>query len=161
MTRALAAQARTRLPGVSSGLMHYDSSMEDVVRYYLKTLHRLCLALVLVLAATTAFAQAQAPAQLETTLKKMLTALQANSLRDFVAEGDASFKSGMTQDMLAGVSSQFAPRLSRGYTTTLLGTLNQHGYTVYLWKLVFKDGQDDLLVTMAVKDGKVAGFFLH
>jgi hypothetical protein len=26
---------------------------------------------------------------------------------------------------------------------------------------VFKDGQDDRLITMAVRDGKVAGFFLR
>jgi hypothetical protein len=32
---------------------------------------------------------------------------------------------------------------------------------VYLWKLSFKDGQDDRLVTMAVKEGRVAGFFLR
>jgi hypothetical protein len=38
--------------------------------------------------------------------------------------------------------------------------LNQQGYTVYLWKLEFKDGKDDVLVTMAVRDGKVGGFWL-
>ena len=106
-------------------------------------------------------AQPQPPAQLETTLRNMLTALQKNALADFVADGDASFKSGMTQQMLVSVSSQFGPRLAGGYTTTFFGTLNQQGYTVYLWRLTFKDGHDDRLVTMAVKDGKVAGFFLR
>jgi hypothetical protein len=36
--------------------------------------------------------------------------------------------------------------------------LNQQGYIVYLWKLEF---EDDRLVTIAVKDGKVSGFFLR
>src|SRR6266568_1029631 len=106
-------------------------------------------------------ALAQAPQQIETTMKNMLAAVQAKSLRDFVAAGDASLKAGMTQRMLDGMSAQLAPRLNQGYTATFLGTLNQEGYTVYLWKLAFKDGKDDLLVTMAVKDGKVGGLILH
>jgi hypothetical protein len=104
---------------------------------------------------------AQAPQQIETTMKKMLAAAQSGSLADFVADGDASFQSGMSQALLDGVSAQFAPRLKQGYTSTFFGTLNQQGYNVYLWKLEFKDGKDDRLVTMAVKDGKVAAFFLR
>jgi len=139
--------------------------MSKLARHCLKNLHRLCIGVVLACAATSALAQAQPqpqpPAALETTLRNMLAALQKNSLPDFVADGDAAFKSGMTREMLAGVSTQFGPRLAGGYTATFLGALNQQGYTVYLWKLVFKDGQDDRMVTMAVKDGKVAGFFLR
>lgn len=119
----------------------------------------LCGALLFGLA--TQIGWAQAPQQLETTMKSMLTAIQANSLADFVAGGDASFKSGMTQPLLDGVSTQLGLRLKQGYTSTFLGNLNQQGYTVYLWKLEFKGGKDDRLVTMAVKDGKVGGFFLR
>jgi hypothetical protein len=115
----------------------------------------LCLALI----APVAFAQA--PQQLETTMKNMLAAVQANSLANFTAAGDAAFQQGMNQAMLDGVNAQLAPRLNQGYTSTFLGSLNQLGYTVYLWKLVFKDGKDDRLVTLAVKDGKVGGFYLR
>jgi hypothetical protein len=123
----------------------------------------MCGVIAFVLVASTALAQGQpqAPAQLETTLSNMLTALQNNSLADFVSAGDAAFQYGMTQQMLSGLSAQFGPGLKRGYTTTFLGTLNQQGHTVYLWKISFKDGQDDRLFTMAVKDGKVSGFFLR
>jgi maltoporin len=111
------------------------------------------------LAAPVAFAQA--PQQIETTMKNMLAAVQAKSLQNFIAAGDASFKQGMTQEMLDGVNAQLAPRLNEGYTSTFIGSLNQQGYIVYLWKVVFKDGKDDRLITMAVKDGKVGGFFLR
>lgn len=117
------------------------------------------LAAALLLVAPVAFAQA--PPQIETTMKNMLAAVQARSLQNFVAQGDASLKAGMTQRMLDSMSVQLAPRFSQGYTATFLSTLNQEGYTVYLWKLAFKDGKDDLLVTMAVKDGKVGGLVLH
>jgi hypothetical protein len=121
--------------------------------------HAFAVALAWALVVPVAFAQA--PPQIETTMKNMLAALQAKSLRDFVAAGDASLKAGMTQWMLDGMSVQLAPRLNQGYTATFLGTLNQEGYTVYLWKLAFKDGKDDLLLTMAVKDGNVGGLILH
>jgi len=104
---------------------------------------------------------AQAPQEIEATMKNMLAATQSKSLTDFVAGGDASFKSTMTQPMLDSFSAQFAPRLKQGFTATFLARLNQGGYAIYLWKLEFKDGGDDRLVTLVVKDGKVSGFFLR
>jgi len=118
-------------------------------------------AVALAWALISPIAFAQAPQQIETTMKNMLVAMQAKSLQKFIAAGDASFQQGMTQEMLDSVSAQLAPRLSQGYTSTFLGSLNQQGYTVYLWKVVFKDGKDDRVITMAVKDGKVGGFFLR
>jgi hypothetical protein len=107
------------------------------------------------------FASAQAPQAIETLVKSMLAATQDNSLPDFVAAGDAAFQAGMTKPMLDSVSRQLGPRLRQGYTASFLGMLNQEGYTVYLWKLELKDGTDDVLVTMAVRDGKVGGFWLR
>ena len=124
------------------------------------------IALALVIGALTQapYAQtqaSQAPPAIEAAFKSMLAALQSGSLSDFVAPGDAAFQSGMNQGMLDNVRSRMAPRMSGGYTTTFLGTLIQEGYTIYLWKLSFKDGLDDRLVQVAVRDGKVAGFVLR
>ena len=116
---------------------------------------------VLLLALAPHFAWAQAPEPIETIMKKMLAATEASSLPDFVAAGEAAFQSGMTKPMLDSISRQLGPRLRQGYTESFLSTLNQQGYTVYLWKLEFKDGKDDVLVTMAVRDGKVGGFWLR
>ena len=110
------------------------------------------------------YAQAQAsqaPPAIEAAFKSMLAGLQSGSLSDFVAPGDAAFQSGMNQAMLENVRSRMAPRMNGGYTSTFLGTLIQEGYTIYLWKLSFKDGLDDRLVQVAVRDGKVAGFVLR
>jgi hypothetical protein len=103
----------------------------------------------------------QAPPQVEATMKKMLVATQENSYEDFVADGDSTFKGGMTRQMLDGVNQQLGPRLKAGYTVSYLGKLNQHGFAVHLWRIEFKDGKDDLLATMSVKDGKVGGFWLR
>lgn len=144
-------------------------AMRSLVRSFVhRGSGRYWLGMVLALAVHGALAQApyvqapvQAPPAMETTFKNMLAALQSGSLADFVASGDAAFRSGMNQAMLDSVRSKMAPRMSGGYTSMFLGTLVQEGYTIYLWKLSFKDGLDDRLITMAVKDGKVAGFFLR
>jgi hypothetical protein len=118
------------------------------------------LAATLLFALLAPAALAQAPAEIEATMNKMLSAVQAVSLADFVAAGDPGFRAGMTKPMLDSVSRQLAPRLREGYTTAFLGKLNQHAFTVYLWKLEFKDGKDDVLVTLAAKGGQVGGFWL-
>ena len=125
------------------------------------TLYRILLCVVLYFGGATHAAWAQAPQEIETTMKSMLAATQSKSLQEFVAGGDATFKATMSQPMLDSFSAQFAPRLKQGYTATFLARLNQGGYAIYLWKLEFKDGGDDRLVTLVVKDGKVSGFFLR
>jgi len=135
--------------------------MKLVLRLY-EALPRGIVALALLALAHGAAAQAPAqPPAMDATLKTMLSAVQAGSVADFVAPADASFKAGMNQAMFDQMRSQLAPRLAQGYTTMFLGTLNQRGVVVYLWKIQFKDGKDDRLVTMAVNDGKVVGFFLQ
>lgn len=119
------------------------------------------LSLALFLGIAAQIGWAQAPPNAEATLKRMLTATESGSRGAFVAEGDASFQTDTTPEMFNGFSAQFAPRLKRGYTTTFVTQLRQEGYSVYVWKIEFKDGGDDLLFTLAVKDGKVGGFFLR
>ena len=52
-------------------------------------------------------------------------------------------------------------RTSGGYDITFLGELNQHGYQVFLYRLRFKDGGDDILGTMSLKDDKVGGIYFN
>jgi len=54
-----------------------------------------------------------------------------------------------------------APRLKGGYTLTDLGTLNQVGYAVHLWKVAFRDGKDDVLAKISTKGGKVGGVYFQ
>jgi hypothetical protein len=50
-------------------------------------------------------------------------------------------------------------RTSSGYEATFLGELNQRGYQVFLYRLRFKDGGDDMLGTMSLKADKVGGIY--
>ena len=95
------------------------------------------------------------------TLDKLLTAVASNDYESFVADGSDAFKAGITKQMLQGVSGQLAPRLKKGYACSRLGELTQQGCRVLLWKLTYKDGGDDTLAKLVLKDGKVAGFLLQ
>lgn len=121
--------------------------------------------LFLVLVSPMVFAQApqsaEAPQPAEGIMKSLISAIRANSLPDFVAPGDEAFQAGMTKEMLSSINQSLASRLVQGYATMFLTKLNQQGFEVYVWKLEFKDGNDDVLVFMALKDGKVAGFWLR
>ena len=96
-----------------------------------------------------------------TTLDKLLKAVEMNDYDSFVADGSDAFKAGMTKQMLQGVSGQLSARMKKGYTCLYLGELNQQGYKVLLWKIAYKDGGDDTLTRLVLKDGKVTGFWLQ
>ena len=63
--------------------------------------------------------------------------------------------------MLERVSKELEPRARQGYEAQYLGELNRKGYKVHLWRLKFKDGGDDALATLSVKDGKAGNFLLQ
>ena len=110
-----------------------------------------------------ALAQAPQPAEpnVEGIMKTMLAGIQNNSLSDFTGAGDPAFQSGMTQETLDSIRQLLGSRLKQGYTSTFLTRLKQQGFMVYLWKLEFKDNNDDVLLTIAIKDGKVSGVWFR
>lgn len=120
------------------------------------------LGLCLLAVAGTAVAEAPGEgAGAEAQLKKMLAAFQSGSYEEFLSDAEEPFRAALKQTTFDAVSSQITPRLKGGYTLTYLGTLNQVGYAVNLWKITFKDGKDDVLAKISTKGGKVGGFFLQ
>ena len=113
-----------------------------------------------ILVAMTQATWAQALQSLEDLMKRMLSAAQANALDEFVAQADPSAKIGMTRQM-QDINRELGPRIKQGYVATYWGSLNQEGYEVHVWKLEFRDGKDDYLVTLAAKNQKVAGMWVH
>jgi hypothetical protein len=95
----------------------------------------------------------------DTIFTKLLKAVENNDLDRFIEDGDNQFKTAITKRVLESVNAIVAPHMKKGYEVIRLGTLNQQGCQVYLSKLVFKDGSDDVLAKLALRDGKVAGFW--
>ena len=123
---------------------------------------RRILALACLLSGPALPCHAQAPAATpETLMKKLMTAVENNDYASFVADGIPEFKAGVTPQILEGVSLQLADRMKKGYECAYLTELKQKEYKVYLWKAVFKDGGDDALIKMVVRDVQVAGFWIQ
>jgi hypothetical protein len=92
-------------------------------------------------------------------IEKQLAALVACDFEAFLANGTAYFKSLEKKDF-DSVSAQISAPLKTGYDILYLGELQQQGHQVTLWKISLKQGGDDLLATMYVKEGKVSGFLI-
>ncbi|HEY1769631.1 MAG TPA: hypothetical protein VGG02_05195 [Chthoniobacterales bacterium] len=85
----------------------------------------------------------------------------SNNYDAFMAESDGTLKGNLSKRMLERVSKELEPRARQGYDAQYLGELNRKGYQVHLWRLKFKDGGDDALATLSVKDGKAGNFLLQ
>ena len=92
---------------------------------------------------------------------KLLGAIKTADLEAFVADGTEAVKKGTTQEIMDALKKDMGARLDKGYQARYLCELKQAGHQVYLWKATFKDAGDDLVIRVALKDGKVAGFFLQ
>ena len=108
-----------------------------------------------------ASAHAEPDQTTQTIFKNLMTATVSDNYDGFIAECDAAMKAALTKPMLEGVSKQIEPRAKQGYDAQYLGELKRKGYRVHLWRLKFKDGGDDALATLSVKDGKAGGFLLQ
>ena len=119
-------------------------------------------ALCLVFAAENpALAAPAAPAAVERVLVKMIEAVKAQSYDDFLADADAKFKSQFSRQQFEGICGLYTAPLRKGYRLEYLGQLRQRGAFVYLWKVSVVDGQDESLVRLAMKDGKVSGVWVQ
>jgi hypothetical protein len=122
--------------------------------------HYIKLVTIAAAALTAISVQAEPDQRAQALFENLMAATISNNYEAFIAECDAGMKAALTKPMLEGVSEQIAPRAKTGYDAQYLGDLSRHAHTVHLWRLRFKDGKDDVLATLTVKDGKAAGFYL-
>jgi len=99
--------------------------------------------------------------QYDATLNQMLDAVHSGSRDQFIEHGDDRFKNGFSEKMFGQLVQLFGQRMRQGYDVTFLTTLRQQDYMVYIWKLAFKDGKDDYIIRLAVKDGIIRGFVIR
>jgi hypothetical protein len=102
---------------------------------------------------------AEAPIASQVEATKLVSAIASDDYAAFVVDGNAAFQ-GLKKDQFESLVSQIGSKLKSGYDLAYLGDLNQRGYQVTLWRIRFKNGGDDLLATLSMKDGKVGGFWI-
>jgi hypothetical protein len=91
---------------------------------------------------------------------KLISALEKKDYAAFVGDGEPAFKA-LPEGQFDSIAAQLGPKLAGDHQLTYLGALQQKGFRVTLWKISFKDGSDDMLVTLSVRSGKVGGFFIR
>ena len=105
--------------------------------------------------------RADDPAAADSIFKKLLAAQATKDYDAFVVDGTDQLKAALTKTQFDASSNIMNARFKGGYDSTFLGELNQKEFEVYLYRLRFKDGGDDMLGTLSLKDGKVGGIFFH
>ena len=99
------------------------------------------------------------PAGAQVASDRLITALVGGDFEVFISNGEAAFQA-LPKKSFDSVVAQLAPRFKAGYEIGYLGELKQKGYQVTLWKISFKDGRDDSLATLSIKNGKVGGYWI-
>ncbi len=105
--------------------------------------------------------QVEDAAHADALFKKLLAAQVAKDYDAFVADGTTTLKAALSKTQFEASSDLMIPKLAAGYEITPLGELNQRGCEVYLYRLRFRNGGDDILGTLSLKDGKVAGILFR
>ena len=91
---------------------------------------------------------------------KIIEATKDQDYAAFIENGDNGFKS-ITEPQFKSVCVQMEKQFKGGYEVTYLGDLKTKNYQTTLWRVSFKDGSNDALGNMAVRNGKVAGFIMQ
>ena len=95
------------------------------------------------------------------TVNTLLTAIATNNYDALIANAAPALKSRITKETFTQVSTQLSPRLKKGYKLQYLGSLKQQGVEVFLWKIIYQDGGDDMLARLVIQESKVAGFWFQ
>lgn len=92
--------------------------------------------------------------------ERVLRALERKDYDAFVAEGDKGVRKILDEDFRA-LAERHAPRLRNGHDLRPLDDRWRGAVHVSRWTLVFKDGSPDAVLTLGVRDGKVATFAIY
>jgi hypothetical protein len=116
---------------------------------------------LLAIHAAPAHAEGAAPADAQRLAARMIDAVVAESYDAFLADADANLKMHLSRQQFEGMCGLYTQPLKQGYKLDYFGHLKQRGYVVHVWKIATNGAQDEALIRMAVKDGKVGGVWVH
>jgi len=102
---------------------------------------------------------AEDPASAERIFKNLLAAEASRDYDAFVSDGTTLLKAALSKTQFEASCDILNSRFKGGYESTYLGELNLKGNEVYLFRLRFKDGGDDMLGTLSLKEGKISGIY--
>jgi hypothetical protein len=125
-----------------------------------KWLGMIVVAVAMLVGGAAAVRAAEPPKEDAVMWAKLIRAIEKSDYNAFIADGDAAFKQ-MKKEVFESAAAQLVLRLKAGYDVSYLGDARQRGYHLTIWKISFKDGGDDVIANLGMKDGKVGGFFFR
>jgi hypothetical protein len=105
--------------------------------------------------------RAEDDAAAQAMFEKLMTAQSAKDYETFVADGTTQLQAALSKTQFEASSDILAPKFAKEHEIQFLGELNQRGYEVYLYRIRFQDGSDDIQGTLSLKEGKVAGILFR
>lgn len=116
---------------------------------------------IALLVGSVALLPAAEPAKDDAALAgKLITAVAKSDFETWMEDWGAPFKKTLKKEPFVTSCALYTSRFQAGYEISYLGELKQQGTHVTLWKVSFKNEGDDALVTLVMKEGKVAGFWI-
>jgi hypothetical protein len=125
---------------------------------------RLLAAAALVVPMTVSAQAAPSPEQppkVQALYETLMEATVNNKVEDFHGACDEDVRAAVTPEKLASVSTAVKPVLAPGYETDYLGSYRKTGLDVHLYRVDPKAADDDVLVVLAVRGERCAGFLLQ
>ncbi|MDO8543865.1 MAG: hypothetical protein Q7S40_25765 [Opitutaceae bacterium] len=92
--------------------------------------------------------------------ERVLKTVASEDYEAFIAQADKSVRK-MRVEHFRSLAERHAPRLRSGYDLVPLDDRWRGKVRVSRWKLVFRDGSPDAVLTLGVRDGKVATFAIY
>lgn len=102
----------------------------------------------------------QAP-RVQALYETLMDATVHNKVGDFHRVCNDDVRAAVTPEKLENVSNAIKPVLAQGYESDYLGNYRKTGLDVHLYRVDPTAGEDDLLVVLAVRDDRCAGFLLQ
>jgi len=111
--------------------------------------------------AATAQGGPTAPADVQRMYETLMQATVQNKVEDFHRVCHEDVRAAVTPETLAEVSKAVQPVLGPGYGSDYLGRYRKGGMDVHLYRVDPDRSDDDLLVILAVRGARCAGFMMR
>jgi hypothetical protein len=96
----------------------------------------------------------------DNTIQKLVAAIKASDVDIFRGSLTPDFATDMTPKAVAALIEQLSPAMAAGYSVQGLGSLQQDGMNVQIYKISMKYGGNDLLLRAVMDGDKIAGLLI-
>ncbi len=117
--------------------------------------------LLMILLATSGFAQDESVEAAEKLMKGQLNAIATGDYKKFVKNGNKAFKEFMDEYTFDSFRMQNGYKLAKGFELDYLGAIRRLGMREHLWRVRIVGEKYQLFGSLSLSHGKIVGFDLN